>query len=100
MVVQASGALDAEGERFLTEPMRQRLAGTACKVVLDLSGVSFVDSAGVRVLLDAAYRAERRGKEFVLISCPPVDKLLWLLGLTDRFAYASSAEAAAVPNES
>ncbi|MFC7340564.1 STAS domain-containing protein [Saccharopolyspora griseoalba] len=100
VVVQASGSLDAEGERFLTEPMRQRLAGTASKVVLDLSGVSFADSAGVRVLLEAANRAECKGKEFVLVSCPPVDRLLRLLGLTERFVRASSAEAAAAANES
>ena len=98
VVVQVSGALDAEGERFLAEPMRQRLAGTASKVVLDLSGVSFVDSAGVRVLLEAANRAECKGKEFVLVSCPPVDRLLWLLGLTERFAYAPTVEAAAASN--
>lgn len=92
MVVQASGSLDGDGERFLTEPMRQRLAGTAGTVILDLSGVSFVNSAGVRVLLEAAYRAEIKGKHLVLISCPAVDRLLWLLGLAGRFTYAPSVE--------
>ncbi|GAA2354206.1 hypothetical protein GCM10009854_35360 [Saccharopolyspora halophila] len=94
MVVQATGALDADGERYLTEPMRQRLAGTARRVILDLSGVTFVNTAGVRVLLEAAYRAETKGKHLVLVSCPAVDRLLWLLGLAERFTYAPSAEEA------
>jgi len=95
LVVQASGELDAAGQHFLAEPVRQRLVGTASKVVLDLAQISFINTDGVGVLLEACQRAEARGKELVLISSPVVDRLLGLLGLAGRFTYASGPEEAA-----
>ncbi|MFC7342936.1 STAS domain-containing protein [Saccharopolyspora griseoalba] len=95
LVVQAVGDLDAAGQHFLAEPVRQRLVGTASRVVLDLSQISFINTDGVGVLLEACQRAESRGKDLVLISSPVVDRLLGLLGLAGRFRYARGPEEAA-----
>ena len=94
LVVQAIGELDAVGQHFLDEPVRQRLVGTAAKIVLDLEQVSFINADGVCVLLEACQRAESRGKDLVLVSSPVVDRLLGLLGLAGRFSYSSETAVA------
>ena len=60
------------------------------RVVLDLSQVSFIDSAGVRVILDAKERAEEAGCEFVLASVSTaVARLLSLAHTIDAGGVAS-----------
>ena len=55
-------------------------------VVIDLEGVSFIDSSGLRSLLDAARRAQARGTEIVLRSVgPEVARLLEITGTTGQF---------------
>lgn len=94
LVVQATGELDTAARRCLAEPVRQRLVGTASMVVVDLSGITFINSEGACVLLEACQHAELTGKDLVLISSPAVDRLLRLLAIADRFAYRRSSEAA------
>lgn len=93
VVLRVTGALDAAGEPRLAEPLRHRLNCVATTVVLDMSAVTFLDTAGAVTLLEAACRAEATGKELVVISSPAVDRLLGLLGLTERFTYAASLAA-------
>lgn len=93
VVLHAGGSLDTAGERRFSEPLRQRMACTAPTVVLDLSAVTFLNTAGAEVMVDAAHRAEVTGKSLLLISSPAVDRLLGLLDLAERFTYASSTAA-------
>lgn len=55
-------------------------------VVIDLHEVYFVDSSGLRSLLDAARRARARQAEVLLRSVgPEVMRLLEITGTTDQF---------------
>ena len=95
VVVQASGALDAASEPRFAEPLRHRLAGAQEeRVVLDLSGVTFLDTAVAVTMLDAATRARARGKHLRVVSSAPVDRLLRLIELADRFTFAVSVDRA------
>jgi anti-anti-sigma factor len=40
-------------------------------LVIDLTGVSFIDSTGLRVLLTAAERAREQGRRLVVVRPPP-----------------------------
>jgi anti-anti-sigma factor len=57
-------------------------------LVLDVGGLTFVDSAGLRSLLTARRAAmEDVGEPVVLVDCPDaLRKLLAISGLTDAFA--------------
>ena len=58
-------------------------------VVLDLSGVEFIDSTGLRVLLTCQRRAAESRTQLVLASpSEAVRRLLDVTKLTDRFDYA------------
>ncbi len=94
VVVHASGTLDTATEPRFAEPVRHRLSCTASRLVLDLSEVTFLDTAGAVCLLEAATRAAMREMTLVLVAGPPVHHVLELMGVTDRFCYAEDAEEA------
>lgn len=51
-------------------------------LLVDLRGLTFMDLAGMRVLIAAHKRAERRGGELAIVRGPPiVERLMQLLGL-------------------
>jgi anti-anti-sigma factor len=55
-------------------------------VVIDMAEVSFMDSSGLRVLLDLHQRADQAGCRLVLLTpSQTVTKLLDVSGLSDHF---------------
>lgn len=78
--VQVSGEVD-----MLTAPQMNHVLRDACAqaplVVLDLSAVSFIDSSGLHVLVDAAGRARESGTRMVMIGASrALESLLVLTG--------------------
>jgi len=84
--LRLSGELD-----LATAPwLRDHLAGIAANgaecVVVDVSGLSFIDSTGLSVLVDGWKRLRERGGDLVLESpSPAVAKVLDIAGLKDVF---------------
>jgi anti-sigma B factor antagonist len=93
---RVSGALDLTG----IDPFKEqvlRLLSTGCRaLILDLSGVQFVDSEGVRALLALRDEAEERHARLrvVVPSGSAVDRTLRLLRFDTLFAIFRSAAAA------
>jgi anti-anti-sigma factor len=59
--------------------------GSAADVVLDLEGVEFIDSSGLRVIIHAHQTLDEAGNRLVLRSpSEAVSKLLTITGLIDR----------------
>jgi anti-anti-sigma factor len=59
-------------------------AGGTERVVLDLGGLTFLDSSGVALLLGAARRAEAAGRALTIVRTPPeARRVLALCGLLD-----------------
>jgi anti-sigma B factor antagonist len=77
------GEIDAHSVTVLA-PHLDPLPGSSGDVVIDLSAVGFVDSSGLRVLVEAHQRAEAEARRLVL-SGPsrPVMRLLEISGLMD-----------------
>lgn len=82
-----SGELD-----MMTAPaLREELlalaqASTSPELVLDLSGVEFMDTSGLQPFIDAASAVRARGGRIRLVAVPPsVDRLIRALGLSDTF---------------
>ena len=59
--------------------------GTASDVVLDLAGVEFIDSSGLRVIIHAHQSLDDAGHRLILKSpSDAVTKLLTITGLVER----------------
>jgi anti-anti-sigma factor len=85
VVLPVTGDLDVNG----ATAAQKRLLGLALRpgdqLVLDLSDVSFMDSTGIRLLLQAREHARRHGAGFVVVRGPdPVMRVLELVGLDEQ----------------
>jgi anti-sigma B factor antagonist len=78
--VVVAGEIDHTSSRALADGLAARTGD----VTLDLSGVTFMDSSGLRVLLKAARSAEAAGHTLSLVAVSaPVARLLRITGLSD-----------------
>jgi anti-sigma B factor antagonist len=66
-VAHVSGELDLSNTGTLGQEILDKLAASAPGVVLDLTEVEFLDSSGLRLVLETAQRAEGAGQEFALV---------------------------------
>jgi anti-anti-sigma factor len=86
-VLVLSGELDVVSAPVLEQHLTDVLSQPCARVVLDLNGLSFVDSAGVSVLIKLKQDAQARRRTLVLRR--PTEKLervFALMGLADWFA--------------
>ncbi|MFF4260402.1 STAS domain-containing protein [Streptomyces sp. NPDC001663] len=98
LVARVSGEMDYATDPVLRPQFKELIARGDRFIVLDLSGLSFCDSAGLNVLLGAWRQAEAGGAVLVL-ACVP-EPLQWVLEMTgaDQIlrVYDTVAEAEAV----
>ena len=96
VLVTVAGEVDLAAADGLRAELERRLpaAGT---LVVDCAGITFIDSTGLRTLIEAAHRAEEAGSRFRLAAVPaPVARVFELAGVTELFAiHADQAEALA-----
>ncbi|GAA0233837.1 hypothetical protein GCM10010492_35840 [Saccharothrix mutabilis subsp. mutabilis] len=94
-VVTATGEIDMLTAPDLRADVLGRIDETPGAVVLDMTGVSFLGSAGLAVLVEASQHAKRRGTAFRVVAVArAVTRPLAATGLGDVFSvYGSVAEA-------
>lgn len=80
-----AGDLDPHTSPYLQERIDEALADDATSAVLDVGEVSFVDSAGLRVIADTHRRLMGAGGGLVLRNpSKGLEKLLSVTGLSDH----------------
>ena len=85
-VVQASGELDTRSAERLRGAIDDVFAEGHSSVVLDLGGISFIDSSGLAVLIYAYKQARDRSGSLTLRSpSATVIRLVDVTGQSDRF---------------
>jgi anti-sigma B factor antagonist len=89
LVVRAFGELDLLNAKTLEAELRWAIAGDASGVILDLGGVSFVDLAGLRVVLLVARQSLRNeGRLRLLRGSAPVERVIETSGVEDLLPLA------------
>jgi anti-sigma B factor antagonist len=79
-----AGELDAHTAPLLAEQLAELPPGDG-KVVLDIAKVEFMDSSGLRVIIDVHQRATDAGRTLVLRNpSSAVQRLLEISGLSDH----------------
>lgn len=88
VVLAAEGELDAYTMRGLHEALEHALEDSRNgSVVVDLAAVSFIDSTGLALMLNAARRLTRRRRGFAIV-CPeegPIRRAFRVSGLESCF---------------
>jgi anti-sigma B factor antagonist len=83
-VVRFVGELDISTEGRASAEIDRAQADRPSVVGLDLSGVRFIDSTGLRLILRADARARREGGRVVLVRGPEQVHRVFLIALLDR----------------
>jgi len=92
-VVQVKGRLDSTTSPLLGERLTAMLGAARARVLLDFSQLEYISSAGFRVLLQAAKRADQSAARLVLCGVTgKVRQLFDLGGFLDLFTITGSRE--------
>ncbi|CAA7623930.1 Anti-sigma factor antagonist [Candidatus Terasakiella magnetica] len=82
-IISMSGKLDSTNAPEAERAVMGALAEGSLKVVLDLAGLEYVSSAGLRVVLMAVKRLKAAGGQLILCSVQPgVKEILDIAGFT------------------
>jgi anti-sigma B factor antagonist len=93
-VVTVAGEVDLETASQLSDHALAALRDVSPHVVLDVSGVTFMDSTGLKVMISIARRTEAAHGSFAVVGASrTVLRLLSLTGLDEAFPlYATLAD--------
>ncbi len=96
-IVAATGEVDVYTAPVLDDALSTAVAGGATRVVVDLSGVDFLDSTGLSVLVKALKRVrDSDGSLDVVVTAERVNKVFRITGLDQVIpVHASLADALA-----
>ncbi|MGZ6573122.1 MAG: STAS domain-containing protein [Solirubrobacteraceae bacterium] len=92
-IVQPRGELDLS----TVETLRAAVdgIGSAERLVLDLRGLSFMDSTGLQLLVALHRRAQRDGLQLTLVApAAPVDRAIQLCGLDQELPFVAAVDVA------
>lgn len=97
VMVIVSETVDALTAPELTRALGRQMAEGHCNLVVDLTAVDFMSSAGLRTLLGGVKEARTRGGDLRIASINPgIDKVLRMSGFHNiAKVFASTAEALA-----
>jgi anti-sigma B factor antagonist len=93
-VITATGELDLSGAELL-EAELERLAKEPelATVVLDLRGLEFMDSSGLRLVVLADMQAREAGRRFVLVrGTETVHRVFEITRMSDRLEFVADPE--------
>ena len=94
-IVRADGVVDLATMRPMREAVRALILTGVKHVVLDLRGVSYMDSAGLSVILTAKHGVEdQRGQVYVVTQPGAAERSLHLVQLDRLVQLAGSPEEA------
>jgi anti-anti-sigma factor len=93
--VNLSGRMDIMGVDAIAVPFAALAATDNRRVILDLAGVDFLASIGIRAILQNARAHKMRGGGMVILAPPPlVDEVLRAAGVSNVVPIVSDLEAA------
>lgn len=83
-IIEAAGRLDTTTAPVLDKTINEDIEGTE-NLVLDLKGIEYISSAGLRVLLSAQKKMQSLGSMKVRNVCQAVMEVLEMTGFADIF---------------
>ena len=96
-ILSVAGRIDTATAPALEQEINKAIEGGNRKILLNFSGVTYISSGGLRVLLATAKKLKNPGDKYALCSlAAEVNKILKLAGFTTIFSiYPSEGEALA-----
>jgi anti-anti-sigma factor len=101
ILINLAGRFDATSVNTMKEVFKDLIGGAVNQVVVDMSQVSFVDSAGLSALVSALKLVRRIGGDMVIAGMQPQAKTVFALTMLDQVIpiYADRQEALSALNQ-
>jgi len=93
-VLELAGDIDVETARTLRAHIVDKFSQPTSRVVVDLSGVAFMDSSGLGALVSGWQLTREDGAFRIAGANPVVQRVLSITGMEEVFALYPSVEAA------
>jgi anti-sigma B factor antagonist len=98
-IVVIGGVVDVLSAPYLREELLRLIRRRGPQLALDLNGVTFMDCAGIEMLVATRRRAQLEGGWLRIVrASPPAGRTIRLLGLQKALALGAPALLAPVPN--
>jgi anti-anti-sigma factor len=94
VVAEVEGEIDLKDTADLADELVEITPGTAGGLVLDLTDVTYIDSAGIRMLFEVVRRLEAR-RQILALALPddsPIRALLKFAGVQDAIHVCNTPE--------
>lgn len=101
-IVRVVGELDVATATVLDDTLKRAEASDTPVIAIDLNGVSFIDSTGLRALLEAHARDSRHataGRLQITGGSQQAQKLFRLAGVLDKLPFATPPRESTPPKE-
>ncbi len=94
-VLSVTGELDIATAPRMLSALNEALADVAVPLIVDLSGVVFMDSTGLALLINARRRVRRRGQGFAIV-CPggPISRVFEIADMVESLRVCPDRESA------
>ena len=94
-VFALQGRVDSQGAIDLELTLRAALEEGASRMILDLSKVTYINSAGLRILADILSQNRENAGDLLLVTPPPrIQRVLQIIGFDKFFRTFESVELA------
>ena len=97
-LLEVAGQIDLFAAPTFKERILTAIDHGSTRIVIDLSGVSYMDSTGLSVLIGARKRLGPAGGELVIVATGDVLSLFEVTGLDEAFSVCESRAAVSPPN--
>jgi len=95
VIVKLAGRLDSSAAQSAEESFVQMLGGGASRLAVDMSGLEYISSAGLRVLLVVAKKVQQANGKMALFGLlPNVREVFSVSGFDKIFAIQADVDAA------
>jgi anti-sigma B factor antagonist len=92
-VIAVSGELDLGSAERVQQELGRAHVDDASPVVLDLSGLTFIDSTGLRVIIEANERLAAGKSGWAIVPGPePVQRVFELTGTAERLPFRTATQ--------
>jgi anti-sigma B factor antagonist len=96
VVARLDGEIDMSNAGELGEALGRQVSNEALGLILDLTDVHYLDSAGIQVIYELREQLETRGQEIALVVAPesPIDGALRVAGVASVLGVAATLDEA------
>lgn len=98
-VIAISGEIDASNADF-TQSVLDDFVTCKDAIVIDLSGLDFIGTQGLRLLIEFDEHRRRVGGRWTLVACPTLRRLVEAIGMGAELPLTDVVESAVAPPQS